>query len=241
MGVHLGVWGFIPSHSLHSREHVECSRVSHLARNLVTPCFGREPMARVATKGYIPSIIQSLEHLKRQYMCSMDFEAAKQLTILGNNTRYMLILVARKWSFRSQGHKASQANRSNVLYTNLGQEHCAFPQMHKTRNKATLSMYAWAEKSRFFFLIVIKSQKLHISIDKTLQSPSTTTRAPLPRRPAGPDYWKEIWEWKWGYFSYYAVFLCDSSYGDARHACGITVAPSPLSYSSTAHFFRRVH
>jgi hypothetical protein len=28
---------------------VECSRVSHLARNLVIPCLGREPKARVAT------------------------------------------------------------------------------------------------------------------------------------------------------------------------------------------------
>jgi hypothetical protein len=49
MGVHLGVWGFIPSHSLHSRKHVERSWVSHLARNLATPCLGREPKARVAT------------------------------------------------------------------------------------------------------------------------------------------------------------------------------------------------
>jgi hypothetical protein len=52
-GVHLGVWGLIPSHSLHSREHVECSRVSHLARNLATPCLGREPKARVATFGVL--------------------------------------------------------------------------------------------------------------------------------------------------------------------------------------------
>jgi hypothetical protein len=49
MGVHLGVWGFIPSLSLHSREHVKCSRVSLLARNLATPCLGREPKASVAT------------------------------------------------------------------------------------------------------------------------------------------------------------------------------------------------
>ncbi len=49
MGVHLGVWGFMPSHSLHSREHVKCSWVCLLARNLATPYFGREPKARVAT------------------------------------------------------------------------------------------------------------------------------------------------------------------------------------------------
>jgi len=33
------------------------------------------------------------------------------------------------------------------------------------------------------------------------------------------------------------VFLCGSLYGDARHACGVAVAPSPLSCSSTTHFF----
>jgi hypothetical protein len=49
MGVHLRVWGFIPSHCSHSQKHVECSRVSHLAHNLATPCLGREPKARVAT------------------------------------------------------------------------------------------------------------------------------------------------------------------------------------------------
>jgi hypothetical protein len=49
MGVHLGVWGFIPSHFMHSREHVKCSWVSLLVRNLVTPCIGLEPKARVVT------------------------------------------------------------------------------------------------------------------------------------------------------------------------------------------------
>ncbi len=85
----------------------------------------------------------------------------------------MLILVARKWSFRSQGHKASWANCSNVLYTNLGQEHCVFPQMHKKRNKATIGMLVRAD---FFFFIVIKSHKLNIFGNKALQSPSTTAR-----------------------------------------------------------------
>jgi hypothetical protein len=49
MGVHLGVWGFMPSHSLHSQEHVKCSRVFLLARNLATPCLGHKPKARVVT------------------------------------------------------------------------------------------------------------------------------------------------------------------------------------------------
>jgi hypothetical protein len=50
MGVHLGAWGFIPSHSLHSWEHVIDSRVSFLAWNITTPCLGHEPKARVATR-----------------------------------------------------------------------------------------------------------------------------------------------------------------------------------------------
>ncbi len=49
MGVHLGVWGFIPSHSLHSREHVMWLSGSLFARNLASPCLGREPKARVVT------------------------------------------------------------------------------------------------------------------------------------------------------------------------------------------------
>jgi hypothetical protein len=49
MGVHLRVWGFIPSHFMHFREHVKCSRVSLLVHNLATLCLGREPKARVVT------------------------------------------------------------------------------------------------------------------------------------------------------------------------------------------------
>jgi hypothetical protein len=60
MEVQLGVWGFIPSHSLHSWEHVECSRVSHLARNLATPCLGHEPKARVATHCNILQVLEVL-------------------------------------------------------------------------------------------------------------------------------------------------------------------------------------
>jgi hypothetical protein len=56
MGVHLGVRGFIPSHSLHSlhsQEHVTWLPASLLARNLASPCFGREPKARVMTIGIL--------------------------------------------------------------------------------------------------------------------------------------------------------------------------------------------
>ncbi len=50
------------------------------------------------------------------------------------------------------------------------------------------------KRADFFFFTVIKSQKLHISRDKTVQSPSTTARAPLPRGPASPAYRKKIRE-----------------------------------------------
>jgi hypothetical protein len=49
MGVHLGVWSFIPSHSLHSREHVMWLRVFLLACNLATPCLGHKRKAKVVT------------------------------------------------------------------------------------------------------------------------------------------------------------------------------------------------
>jgi hypothetical protein len=39
MGIHLGVWGFTPSHSLHSWSTRCDSRVSLLAHNLATSCF----------------------------------------------------------------------------------------------------------------------------------------------------------------------------------------------------------
>jgi hypothetical protein len=48
VGLHPHTWPKWGCDTLHSREHVECSRVSHLARNLATPCLGREPKARVA-------------------------------------------------------------------------------------------------------------------------------------------------------------------------------------------------
>ncbi len=49
MGVHLGVWGFIPLHSFALREHEMCLWASPLARNLASPCFGHEPKAKVTT------------------------------------------------------------------------------------------------------------------------------------------------------------------------------------------------
>ncbi len=49
MGVHLGVWRFIPSHSCTPRSMWCDSRASLLARNLTSPCFARKLKARVTT------------------------------------------------------------------------------------------------------------------------------------------------------------------------------------------------
>ncbi len=50
MGAHLGVWGFIPSHSLTLLGNMKCdSRPSHLACTFTSLCLGHEPKARVAT------------------------------------------------------------------------------------------------------------------------------------------------------------------------------------------------
>jgi hypothetical protein len=49
MGILLGVWGSIPSHSLALPGACGMIFGFLLARNLVTPCLGREPKARVAT------------------------------------------------------------------------------------------------------------------------------------------------------------------------------------------------
>jgi hypothetical protein len=54
MGVHLRVWGVIPSHSLLSHslhsENMWCdSWIFLLAHNLETPCLGHEPKAKVTT------------------------------------------------------------------------------------------------------------------------------------------------------------------------------------------------
>jgi hypothetical protein len=49
MRVHLGVWGFIPSHSLHSWEHVRWLSASLLLTTLQPPYLGHEPKARVVT------------------------------------------------------------------------------------------------------------------------------------------------------------------------------------------------
>ncbi len=58
MGVHLGVWGFIPSHSLHSRDHVMWLPASFLACNLANMCLSREAKARVTTMGFFLKTIQ---------------------------------------------------------------------------------------------------------------------------------------------------------------------------------------
>jgi len=46
---HLGVWRFIPSHYLHSREHEMWFLGSLLAHTFASPCLGREPKAKVVT------------------------------------------------------------------------------------------------------------------------------------------------------------------------------------------------
>jgi len=49
VGAHLGVWRFISSHTPTKPESMRCdSRASLLARTFASPCFGREPKARVA-------------------------------------------------------------------------------------------------------------------------------------------------------------------------------------------------
>ncbi len=51
MGVPLGVWGFMPSHSLQSREHVKwLPGVLSWPATLQPPCFVHEPKARVVTR-----------------------------------------------------------------------------------------------------------------------------------------------------------------------------------------------
>ncbi len=48
--VHLGVWGFIPSLS-YTLGSMKCDYwASLLARTFTSPCFGRKPKAKVATK-----------------------------------------------------------------------------------------------------------------------------------------------------------------------------------------------
>jgi hypothetical protein len=49
VGTHLGVWEFIPWTFLHSWKHETWLPSSLLARTFASPCFGREPKARVAT------------------------------------------------------------------------------------------------------------------------------------------------------------------------------------------------
>jgi hypothetical protein len=60
MGVHLGVWGFIP-HTLCTPGNMWYdSWASLLARNLANPCLGHKPKARVATLSLGLSLHSSL-------------------------------------------------------------------------------------------------------------------------------------------------------------------------------------
>jgi hypothetical protein len=49
VGAPLGVWGFIPSHSLHSQEHEMWLLGFLLACPFAIPCLGHEPKVKVAT------------------------------------------------------------------------------------------------------------------------------------------------------------------------------------------------
>ncbi len=49
VGAHLGVWGFIPSIFLHSREHEMWLLGSFLAHTFTSPCLSHGPKAKVAT------------------------------------------------------------------------------------------------------------------------------------------------------------------------------------------------
>jgi hypothetical protein len=51
VGVHLGVWGFTPSHSLHSWEHVIWLPGLLIGPHLATPLLWSQAKARVATVG----------------------------------------------------------------------------------------------------------------------------------------------------------------------------------------------
>jgi hypothetical protein len=59
---HLGVWGFIPSTFLHSWEHETWFLGSFLAHTFASPCFGREPRAKIATFYAFNSVITFAAH-----------------------------------------------------------------------------------------------------------------------------------------------------------------------------------
>jgi len=64
VGVHLGVWGFIPSHSPTLPRALRCdSWASFLAHTLASPCLSCEPKVKVAT--FIP---YCAIHLFRNYV-----------------------------------------------------------------------------------------------------------------------------------------------------------------------------
>jgi hypothetical protein len=76
VGIHLGVWGFIPSTFLHSREHETWLPGSLLARSFTSLYFGREPKAKVAT---ITFQKKTLVPIYNYYMCNNHIRNAKLL------------------------------------------------------------------------------------------------------------------------------------------------------------------
>ncbi len=73
MGVALGVWKFIPSHFLtvtlsYTLESMRCDSWGFfLVRTLASPCFGREPKARVVTPLVIKFLIVYTNKLMKFY------------------------------------------------------------------------------------------------------------------------------------------------------------------------------
>jgi len=56
MEAHMGMWGFIPSHSPTLSGAWYDSQISFLAYTFASLCFGREPKARVATSKMRPKL-----------------------------------------------------------------------------------------------------------------------------------------------------------------------------------------
>ncbi len=78
MGIHLGVWGFIPSHSFAffcTPESMRCDPwASFLARNLASPYFGGKPKARVVIDLFLLNYIKLKKNEKGwwlQHLCQL--------------------------------------------------------------------------------------------------------------------------------------------------------------------------
>ncbi len=64
MGAHLGMCGFIPSFS-YTPESIKCdSWISFSVHIFASPCFDREPNARVATPDGESPMIESITNLR---------------------------------------------------------------------------------------------------------------------------------------------------------------------------------